>query len=285
MMLIFKIYILILSLLILSSCGQNAEAPKEGKAIARVNSNYLYYSDIEGIGSGLSSEDSARQLALYIDKWAADQIMLDLAKKNLNVNASKNIERLVNAYKNSLIISAYEEVLIQNEMDTVVSQSQISAYFKENQDQYISGHDWIRCHFIRVRRNMPDLDNLRNWFKSGEKNDFEKVKQYCLSKEGINFVLDSEQWVNLEKIGEMLPEGSVDASKLQTDRTYDRTDNEYLYLLRVFELRDRNSPLPLAQVQGEIVKIILQQRRSEILQKLRNSASEKVKSGKVFEKF
>lgn len=285
MILIFKIFILVLSFLILSSCGQNAEAPKEGKAIARVNDNYLYYSDIEGIGSGLSSEDSARQLALYIDKWAADQMMLDLAKKNLKANASKNIERLINTYKNSLIISAYEEVLIQKEMDTVVSQSQISVYFKENQDQYISGHDWIRCHFIRVRRNMPDLDNLRNWFKSGEKNDFEKVKQYCLSKEGINFVLDSEQWVNLEKIAENLPEGSVDASKLQTDRTYDRTDNEYLYLLRVFELRDRNSPLPLAQVKGEIVKIILQQRRSEILQKLRNSASEKVKSGKVFEKF
>jgi hypothetical protein len=132
---------------------------------------------------------------------------------------------------------------------------------------------------------MPEIDKLRTWFKSDDKNDFEKLKQYCLSKQGINFVLDKLQWINLEKIAEMLPEKELDASKLTLDRSYDRTDDEFLYLFRVFELRERDSPIPITQVKDEIAKIILQQRSNEILQKIRKEASDKAKTGKVLEKY
>ncbi len=276
--------VIILLFLLLNGCKNNAK-PKDNNPVARVNSSYLYRSDIEGLGKGLSGEDSARQVQLYIDKWAVDQLVLDMANKKLNSKESAKIERLIESYRNSLTIAAYEQQLVDSELDTVVTAVQLAEYYKENQDQYISGHNWVRCHFIKAKRSLPGIDNLRNWFKSESKADFEKVKQYCLSKEGINFVLDSDQWVNLDKIGEMLPEKIVDPSKLQPDRSYDRTDDEYIYLFRVYEIRDRNNPVPLTQVQDEIFKIVLHQRRNEILQKLRKTATEKGKSGKVFEKF
>ena len=89
----------------------------------------------------------------------------------------------------------------------------------------------------------------------------------------------------MEKIAEMLPEKELDASKLTLDRSYDRTDEEFLYLFRVFELRERDSPIPITQVKDEIAKIILQQRSNEILQKIRKEASDKAKTGKVLEKY
>jgi cupin superfamily acireductone dioxygenase involved in methionine salvage len=237
------------------------------------------------MGSGLSKEDSATQVSLYIEKWAVDQLMLEMANSKLNQKESEKIDRMVENYRNSLVVAAFEEESVRKELDTLVSSEQITAYYKMNRDQYISGKEMIRCHFVRVKRSLPDIDKLRNWFKSDDKKDFEKVKEYCLSKQGINFVLDSDEWINPEKIAEMLPEKSLDLSTVKTDRSYDRTEDDYLYLFRVFEIRERNSPIPMSQVKDEIAKIILQQRSNEILQKIRSKAAEKVKSGKVFEKF
>jgi cupin superfamily acireductone dioxygenase involved in methionine salvage len=269
--------------LMLFACSKSSKTDK--KALARVNSSYLYSSDVEGMGSGLSKEDSATQVSLYIEKWAVDQLMLEMANSKLNQKESEKIDRMVENYRNSLVVAAFEEESVRKELDTLVSSEQITAYYKMNRDQYISGKEMIRCHFVRVKRSLPDIDKLRNWFKSDDKKDFEKVKEYCLSKQGINFVLDSDEWINPEKIAEMLPEKSLDLSTVKTDRSYDRTEDDYLYLFRVFEIRERNSPIPMSQVKDEIAKIILQQRSNEILQKIRSKAAEKVKSGKVFEKF
>ena len=271
------------AVLMLFACSKSSKTDK--KALARVNSSYLYSSDMEGMGSGLSKEDSATQVSLYIEKWAVDQLMLEMAKSKLSQKESEKIDRMVENYRNSLVVAAFEEESVRKELDTLVSSEQITAYYKMNRDQYISGKEMIRCHFVRVKRSLPDIDKLRNWFKSDDKKDFEKVKEYCLSKQGINFVLDNDEWINPEKIAEMLPEKSLDLSTVKTDRSYDRTEDDYLYLFRVFEIRERNSPIPMSQVKDEIAKIILQQRSNEILQKIRSKAAEKVKSGKVFEKF
>jgi len=274
--------ILCSAILLLFACSKSAKSDKT--AIARVNSSYLYRSDLEGMGSGLSKEDSALQVSLYIEKWATDQIMLEMAKSKVGKKDSEKIERMVENYRNSLLVAAFEEESIKKELDTLVSNDQIAEYYKVNREQYISGKEMIRCHFIRVKRNLPEADKLRNWFKSDNKKDFEKVKAYCLSKQGINFVLDNDQWINVEKIAEMLPEKSLDVSTLKTDRVYDRTEDDYLYLFKAFEIRGKNSPIPMNQVKDEIAKIIIQQRSNEILQKIRTKATEKVKSGKEFEK-
>ncbi len=268
------------------SCSGNKSKTIESNdnAIARVNNHYLYRSDIEGMGEGLSTKDSIQQLNLYIDKWATDQMILDMALQKLKNEEKEKADRLVQAYKNSLLISAYENQLISDELDTIVNTEQLIDYYNQNKEQYISGHNWARCHFIRINRNA-DVDNLRKWFKSEEVNDFEKLKQYCIRTENIDFVLNKDQWINLDKIGEMLPERYIEPEKIEIDKKYDRSDDKYLYLLRIFELRDRNSPIPFAQVKNDIIKIILQQRRSQILQKLRAEVSEKGKKGKVFERY
>jgi hypothetical protein len=65
----------------------------------------------------------------------------------------------------------------------------------------------------------------------------------------------------------------------------DRTDDDYIYLLRVFEFRDKDAPATLNQVQDEISRIILQQRRAIILQNFRNKVLKNSKKGQSYEKF
>jgi hypothetical protein len=64
-----------------------------------------------------------------------------------------------------------------------------------------------------------------------------------------------------------------------------KTSDKFCCDLRVFLPRNGESDMFVYSVKDEIAKIILQQRSNEILQKIRSKAAEKVKSGKVFEKF
>ncbi len=274
----------VLSLFLYRSCSNSWDKPK-GSPIARSYNSYLYSSDVDGIGKGLSTEDSISQLKAYANKWIMDQLVLGVAAKNISNKETKKIDRLVENYRNALIISMYEQQIVSEEMDTVVTAMQLAEYYEENKDQYISGQNWIRCHFIKVNRDLPESDDIRKWFKSGKNSDLEKLKQICAGREDILYVLEKEQWVKFEKITERMPGGNQTDQDYDINRIYDKTDEQYLYLLKVFEFKDKNEPVPLSQVQEEISRIILQQRRSSILQDIRKNVYEKGKKSNVFESY
>jgi hypothetical protein len=278
------IIIILLSAIFLRQCDFD-QKPQDSNPLARVNSNYFYESDAEGIGKGLSKPDSVKQLNNYIDKWVLDQLILNYASKNLSRRELSKINRLVESYENALIVSRYEEELVNKEMDTVVTATQLAEYYAQNKEQYISGQNWLRCYFIKASRSLPDVENLRTWFKSNQASDFEKIKEFCSNNDGTTFALEKDKWIPFDQVLSQFPSNSIDEGYLNVDRILDRTDDDYIYLLRVFEFRDKDAPATLNQVQDEISRIILQQRRAIILQNFRNKVLKNSKKGQSYEKF
>lgn len=272
--------------LLVQACNNGPKAPTEENPLARVYDNYLYASTLDGIGKGLSPKDSAQQAELYIDKWIMDQMLLGVAQKQLPNKEAQRINRLAESYKASLTIAYFEQELINRELDTMVTPVQLAQYYNANKDQYIAGESWLRCHFIRVPRKLEGVDKLRNWFKSDKKSDEEKVKQFCLSNESqMVFALEKDRWVKYKRVADRLPENRLPSSYLEKNRIFDRSDNKYVYLCKVFEYKDKNEPAPLTEVQDEISRIILHQRRQLILDQVRKEARAKAKEGNVFERF
>lgn len=276
----------ILPLVVLFIQCKGNKPPKEENPLARVYNNYLYASDLDGIGKGLSPEDSTTQAKMYIDKWIMDQLVLGVAVKNITEKEEQKIDRLVEAYRASLIIAEYEQSLIDRELDTVITPIQLAEYYTANKEQYISGVDWVRCYIIKAKRDLDGVEDLRRWFRSGSEADFEKVKQYCANKEAdILFALEKDRWIKLDRVLVQLPERNLPAEYLKPDRTYDRSDDKFIYLYKTFEFKDKSQPAPLSQVQDEISRILMHQRRTAILENLRKSAFEKGKSSGSYEKF
>ncbi len=272
-------------ILLLIACKGNQ--PMEGEEpLARVYNNYLYKSDLDGIGKGLSAEDSAYQAQAYIDKWIIDQLVLGVAVKNLPQSEEQRIDHLVEEYRASLIVAQYEQELINRELDTVVTPMQLAEYYNKNKEQYISGFSWVRCYFIRLPRDLEGVDDVRRWFRSGKDSDIEKLKQFCINnEEQVVFAIEEDRWLKLDLLIARLPNKELASSYLQPDRVYDRSTDKYIYLYKTFEYKDKNNPTPLVEVQDEISRIILHQRRQKILNELRESAFSKAKEGGVFERF
>ncbi len=252
----------------------------EEMPLAKVGSTELYPSEVVGIGAGMSEKDSLYQLQLHIEQWVRDQLMLDVAKRN--VDASARMERMVRDYESTLIMNAYEEALIGQRLNAEVTPQEIATYYSQNKEQYQAGKSFVRCHFVKVRRSVPNLNQLKKWFKSDKGVDFERVKLFCAKHKTIH-ILNEDLWIEYEKIEEALPPNSIQKRHRQNQSILDRSDEQYQYLLEIFEYRDKEDAAPLVQVQDEIRRILLHQRRNKILQDIRKEVYEKAKQEGSFE--
>jgi len=263
------------------ACQSNGNSTKTIEApLAKVGSSELYPTDVAGIGTGMSEQDSLYQMQLHVEQWIRDELMLEVAKRNIDVG--EKIERMVRDYESTLIMNAYEEALIEQRLNPEGTPQEIATYYSQNKEQYQAGMSWVRCHFVKVRRNVPNLQQLKKWFKSDKGVDFEQVKLFCAKNKTIH-ILNEDLWIEYDKIVAALPENSISKRHREKQSILDRSDDQFQYLLQIFEYRDKEDAAPLSQVQDEIVRIILHQRRNKILQDLRKEVYEKAKEEGRFE--
>lgn len=273
-----KALYLLPALLLVMACGG---AEKKEKPVARVNDKILYVSDLEGIGRGLSADDSSRQASQYIDKWIEDQLLYDAAEKN--IGETPRISRLVADYRASLILSEYEASLLKEQLDTVVTPQEIADYYTKNKEQYQRGEDWLRCHFVRIGRESADADQLRSLFKDDSRRNLQKIGTIGQNNKAT-FLLDDARWVKLLNVASRLPAG-MDINRYLDGTVLDRSDDSYIYLLKVFEFRSKDDAAPLQEVQAEIRQVVVYMREQAILRKLRQDIYKNAKADKAFEVF
>jgi hypothetical protein len=265
---------------LLYSCGSSSENSKD-RQLARVNKKILFASDLEGIGRGLSAADSSAQATQYIDKWIEDQLLYDAAEKN--IGETPRISRLVADYRASLILSEYEASLLVEQLDTFVAPEEIAAYYTKNKEQYQRGEDWVRCHFVRMPRTATEVEQLRNLFKDDSQKNKMTIGNLA-QKAKATYQLEEARWVKLINVSSRLPE-AVDINRYLDGTTLDRTDDAFLYLLKIFEFRDKTDATPLQEVQAEIKQVIIFLRKQTILRTLRQEIYKNAKEGGSFEVF
>lgn len=267
--------------LFLWTCGSKTP-DKDKKALARVADDFLYASELEGLGSGLPPEDSALQVQLYVKQWVEDALIMQEGKDK--VKSKERIERLVQDFRTALIREEYLQSLVEENLDSIVSAQAISDYYEANKEQYLSAEEWVRCYFIKVPRTAQGVEELREWFRSGTREDMDRVREYCKQNKTPS-ILDSEFWIRLDRILVELPSGNFSKRFLEKGTVYDQTDGEFCYLYKTFEYKGADQAKPLSQVKDEIVRIILQQRRMQLIDETRQRIYEEGKKNSAFEIF
>jgi hypothetical protein len=95
--------------------------------------------------------------------------------------------------------------------------------------------------------------------------------------------LNEDLWIEYDKLVAALPENAISSRHRERQSVLDRMDDEYQYLLQIFEYRDKDDTTPLSQVQEEIRRIIIHQRRNKILQDIRKEVFEQAKKQGAFD--
>ena len=254
------------------------------EAVARVNNAYLYKDELTGIAaSGASREDSAARVEAYVDNWIRKELLIQEATRKININEAE-VERKILDYRYSIIAYEYQSYYIKKHLDTVFNQDEIKKYYEDNIDNFILKQNIVRATFIKVPKNAPKMNKLKEWMYSHDEEDKKDLKSYCLSFSVAYHIADST-WMIFDDLVRNSPLMEIPnkVQFLKANPYYETEDENFLYFLKVDEYRISDNVSPLEFVTDEIKNIILNRRKVELAKKLEDEVYENALEQKEFE--
>ena len=254
------------------------------EAVARANNTYLYKDELLGIAAlGSSKEDSADRVGAYVDSWIRKELLIQEAARKININEAE-VERKILDYRYSLIAYEYQSYYIKQHLDTVFDDQEIATYYKNNIDNFILKQNIVRATFIKVPKNAPKMNKLKEWIFSQDDEDKKNLKSFCLSFSVAYHISDST-WMIFDDLVRNSPLMEIPnkVQFLKVNPYYETEDENFLYFLKVDEYRISDNVSPLEFVTDEIKNIILNKRKVELAKKLEDEVYENALEQKDFE--
>ena len=261
------LHIIVFSLLFFA-CKQSdkIERVSDAPVLAEVGNSKLYLDELEDGGllnNSTTSDDSTHIKNAYVQKWIKDQLLLLEAEKTLSGDI--DIDMLVQDYKESLLLYNYENALVRDRLDTTITTQQIEQYYKENVEAFKLSESLVRCKVIVVDGQSPKLDRFyANW----KANNIESIDKYLSENSPLMMKMEEDKWYSVDEILSLLPK-KIKEKDLKSSKTLQDAKDGNEYFVKILQYMDKSEDPPLAYVTSNIKKIILHQRKSKLIVKLK----------------
>lgn len=258
-----------LLLILMVSCIGGTNNRSEN-VLARVGNEYLNESDLAGIvPEGTPVKDSIQIVKSYVNSWVSQRLFLQKAMKNLREQDIK-FQKQLDEYRNSLIIYTYESELVKQNLDTVVTESEIEAYYNENQANFQLKNNIVRVYYARFEEDFQELRRFRNFFYSNAPTQRDSVEHYIENYSNLYF-LNDETWILFSDVLRFVPiETYNQESFLENNLKMDFKKEGYAYFVCFSDFRIKDGVSPLSFERENIRKIILNKRRLTIINNMRD---------------
>jgi hypothetical protein len=243
------------------------ETKTEDKLLAQVHNRMLYQSNLAGMfPEHCTAEDSSKIVANFIEKWVRDNVLMHEAERNLPKDL--NIDELVRDYRASLIRHNFEKSMVNFLLDTIVSNEEKRAYYEKNKEHFSLSNTILRCHLIKVPKNIAGFDELKKLWRSKTAESFNALLELA-TKQASVYMLEDSIWYKIEDIAMQLPKGSISSGNLSEGKDIMLEDEGAHYFFRALEVIRENKLAPIAYVDDQISKVILHERKEKLIKEKR----------------
>jgi hypothetical protein len=271
----------ILLIVIITSC---VDHEKGKKPIARVYDNFLYKEDIKAILSEkFTKQDSLLFVSSYINKWAKEQLLFKKAKINLDKKEEESVNKLVEQYRQDLLINKYKEAIVKQELDTLVTQINIDSFYRENKEIFRLNEELIKFRYISFGKDILNPKEFISLFKSDDKESDLKIIEQELQLKSYN--LNDTIWIKYDEVLRKAPFLKVYKKNkfLKKNNFIHKEDSSGVYLVKVKSVLLRNQIAPISYALPTIKQMILHKRKLELLRKIEETLTEDAIKNKEFE--
>ena len=262
--------LLIIIIVVMVSC---TPLPKKSDELplAKVYDTYLYPSDFEGkIPSGISPEDSIHITRRLIEEWTRETLLLKRAEQHLSFD-QKNVDKQIEEYRLSLLTFKYKQILLAQNLDTVITDREMQKYYEENGSNYILDADVVKVTFVKVPGTAPQLNEVRQWYRSDNTENLDKLEKYCVSY-ADRYIIKGDKWLKFTELIDGLPLKIDNPGRyLNYTTNIDVSDSLFNYFIHIFERIPESQVSPIELVKNNIRSVILNKRKIEFIQDLENS--------------
>jgi hypothetical protein len=256
---------------LLASCSLFSKKTPVAKPVAKVFGTYLYITDLEGlVPKGATLKDSLSIVTKYIKHWTEEQVLLHQAENNLG-DKEQDISKQIEDYRKALTIYAYEKELVRQKLDTVVKDDDIEAYYDDNKKDFELKNDIVKIVYVKVGKKAPNLDKIRGWINSNDVKDRDKLAKYCYQF-AENFFLNDQAWLMFDDVLKEIPIQTYNQDLfLQTNKFVQLEDSTNIYFMGIKGYLVKNSTSPLSFERENIKKILLNKRKMEMMETVKQN--------------
>lgn len=164
-----------------------------GEVVARVGDHRLHRSQLESyIPAGVSPEDSASLARQYIQTWAEDLLLLDMAEEQLS-DQEKDVSAELEEYRKSLIKYRYGQLYIQQRLDTLITDEEVTEFYKQNQNRFRLERPILRSRYLVIPADARSVKVLKAKMSSNDEVEVMETDSLAASV-AIKYVNAGETW-------------------------------------------------------------------------------------------
>lgn len=273
---------LLLSLLALTSCDAISSLIHDDQIVAKVGKHRLYRSEVESIiPPYVSAEDSASLADRYVSGWAADLLFLEAAQQELSA-ADRDVEDELEAYRRSLLKYRYEQKMISERLDTLITDEQISEFYREHLKSFELPRPVMKVRFIHLLDNAPEHDLMIKYLSSTDPEEVSALES--LAYEGaVRYIDSSDQWMDAQLLAREFYMDMADMMALIKHSEISVTSNERgdARIAHIFDIR-LSGPAPLEYCRETVRELILNSRKHDLILSLERDLLEDARESGEF---
>lgn len=260
--------IIILIAFFASACGSGGGS-KPDKPVARAGKYYLDEVELRTIlPKNINSADSAIFAKNYIERWLKDNLLVDKAEDE-GVD-DVNIDKMVESYRKSLLLAAYQKKYLKQNLDTIVSDKDVEQYYKSNQQIFQLQSNIVRVRYVKLGKKAPNMAKVKTWCQSDRPADRKLLESYCLDH-AENYYLDDNSWLLYDDLLKEIPLKNYGDAGLNAPRFVELEDSAYVYFVNIKAFQTKETASPVGFVKESIKDIILNKRKTKLLQDMENN--------------
>jgi len=276
---------LIITFIVLTTC----DFPKVKdniQPLARANDVLLLKDDIDfSFIDGATKSDSIIFVQNVINDWATNQLLIDGAIQNLNDETQFEFEQLVQQYKIDLYSSAYLEALVGNNLDSLVSYEELQDVYLLNKELFTLKEDLLKLRYININTSLSNLNEVKKMFKRFNSDDRSELDS--ISIQFNSFYFRDTIWIKKEDVISKIKPLELGFNKvlLKKPNFIEIKDSLGLYLIKINEVLQRGKPAPVEYVSPTIKQIVINNRKLNLIRKLKSDIVNDAIKNKKFETF
>ncbi|GHU85546.1 hypothetical protein FACS1894153_0960 [Bacteroidia bacterium] len=265
-----KLIIILIPVILLLACEPKSD---KGQKVARVYDKYLYESDLLNlVPPGTLPEDSIEVVMTYIHNWLQQNLLIEKARKN-NFDKNEVHQKLIEDYKNSLMVFDYQNALIEKLLDTFVSQQAIEDYYEENKNQFLLKNNIVKACFVKIKNvNKKKATDIANYVFADYMTDEDIVKlsKLCGDYADVQY-LDINKWIVFEELLKEIPIDVVNPQEfLRNNRKFEVPDLNNVYYVHLYDYKLAENISPISFQEDAIKNIIINNRKVKLIEKIYN---------------
>jgi len=263
------LYILLLSLLAVSCkmTRQFQDAASElfrGQVVARVGNHKLYRSELQKyIPAGVSPEDSTSFARQWINAWAEDILLLDMAEEQLS-GEDKDVSKELEEYRRTLLKYRYEQLYINQRLDTLITDEEIEQYYTANTERFRLERPLMKARYMIIPSTARSISVLKEKMSSDNEQDVMEADSLG-AYAAIKYVDAADTWMDaITLASEMGIDYLSLVASIKNRFSELKDDSGNLHIAYIVDMAPEGRVAPMDYVAGRIRDIILSSRKHKL---------------------